>query len=227
MKIAWSVLVGDARGSVGSITATLSRSGPVMRALGTQYKPNSPEQIANRAAFSSLSKYWRTPDMDTHRAGWIYLAINHFEEDVFHHLIKKTGSQWFVRCNKNRQTLGLDPVLPAPTFAAVADPGIVTLTHDTSPAEAMTVTCGTPTGANDAVVIRATRGLSPGRLTIGNEQRIVFTLNPGGGLSWDILAAYTTKFKAPVAGTQIMVQVTYTDTVQGRAGLTETASCIW
>ena len=227
MKVAWSVLVGDARGKVGSVGAFLSRSGAVIKQLHAQTLSNKQSQILARAAFASPSQLWRTPDMDAYRAGWVTLASNHFEPDVFGHLIKKTGSAWFVRANRNRATLGLDPILPAPAFAAVGDPGTVTITHDTVPSEAMTVTAPQATGAAEAVVIRATRGLSPGRLTIGNEQRIVFTLNPGGGSSWDILADYTAKFGAPEDGKQIMVQVAYLDTNQGRFGLTENASVIW
>ena len=227
MKVAWSVLTGDARGKTGTIAATLSRSGPVLKQIGRQLQPNSQEQIANRAAFSTLSQLWRTPAMDANRANWISLAINHLEEDVFHHLIKKTGSQWFIRCNRNRQTLGLDPTLAAPAFAIVADPGNITLTHVTVPAEEMHVHAATLCGAADAAVIRATKGLSPGRLTIGNAQKIAYVSPIAAAQDWDILAAYTAKLGAPVPGMQIMIQVTYIDSLQGRAGLAEIASTIW
>ncbi len=227
MKVAWSILVGDARGKLGQVAATLTRSGPVLRRMVMPRQPNSQTQLAMRAALGTLSQLWRSTAMATYRADWILLAINHPEQDVFLNYIKKTGLQWFNRCNRNRELIGQADYLPAPTFATIASPGTLTLTHVTSPSEQFTVGASVPPTAANAVIIAATRGISPGILKLSNQQRQVLIVNPGTAGPWDILAAYTTKFGAPATGKQIFVQVHYIQIISGLAGPTAQEALIW
>lgn len=227
MKVAWSVLVGDARGTLGSIAATSTRFGPVLRASLRSMQPNSQLQLMMRANLGNVSGLWRSASMAAYRAGWILLAAANPEPDVFGNMIKKTGLQWFVRCNRNRQTFGLPPILAAPAFAPVGNPGTLTLSHDGPPPTYFHVAPTSAPAPGEAVVIQATKGLSPGLLTFSNQARNLKTINPGTGGPWDILTEYTAKFRAPIDRLQIFVTVHYLDIAQGRAGLTGTASIIW
>jgi hypothetical protein len=190
-------------------------------------QPNSQLQLMMRANLGEVSGLWHSPSMAAYRAGWILLAAAHPEADIFGNLIKKTGLQWFVRCNRNRATFGLAPTLSAPAFAPVGNPGTLSASHDGPPATYFNISATSAPGVGEAVVIQATKGLSPGLLTFSNQARNLKTINPGTGGPWDILPEYTAKFHAPIDGLQIFVTVHYVNIAQGRAGLTGVASIIW
>jgi hypothetical protein len=227
MKIAWSILAGDARGKLGQVAATLTRSGPMLRRMVRPRQPNSQTQLAMRAALGTLSQLWRSSSMATKRADWVLLAYNNPEKDVFNNYIKKTGLNWFNRCNRNLELLGENDILTAPAFDTINSPGTLTLTHVTSPSEQFTIGASVPpTGAN-AVIIAATRGISPGILKLSNQQRQVLIVNPSTAGPWDILAAYTAKFGDPVPDKQIFVQVHYIQISSGIPGPTAQEALVW
>jgi hypothetical protein len=165
--------------------------------------------------------------MAPYRAGWILLGVNHPEPNVFGTLIKKTGLQWFTRANKTRETFGLAPILAAPTFAAVTDPAAVTVTNAGGGAALNIDTTTPPNTATEAVIIKATRGMSPGRTVMSNSAKIIKTLNPGSTGPWDILPEYTAKFGAPVDGLQIFAQVYYVTITAGYPGLARLGGGVW
>jgi hypothetical protein len=165
--------------------------------------------------------------MSTYRADWVALGLAHPEHNVFAADIYKTGLQWFTRANRNRQVIGEPVILEAPAFAAVGDPGSLSFYHDTGPPETLEVSATTPPAAGEAVVIYATPPISPGILTLGNQQRKLFIENPSVSGTWDILTAYTAKFGTPADGRQVFVQVWYMDIAQGRIGLKSQAGAIW
>ena len=219
MKVAWSVLVGDARGKCGNVAATLTYAGSVLRGRVRAKQSNSQQQLEMRAALGSLSTLWSDPSMLTYRAGWVALGLNHPELGIFTQNIFKTGLQWFIRANRNRQVIGESIILEAPAFAAVGDPGALTLTFTPGAPGTLEVAATTPSAAGEAVIIAATPGISPGILTLGHQQRKVFTSTAGSESSWDIIAEYTARFGAPVSGKQIFVEAWYMDIAQGRIGL--------
>jgi hypothetical protein len=227
MKIAWGVLVGDARGKTGNICATWGRSGPVLRRHFRSKQPNSQTQLEMRAALSSLSVFWSDPSMAPYRPDWIQLALAHPEKNIFNADIYKTGLQWFIRANKNRATIGEPVILQAPAFAEVDDPAALTLEHLSAPPEELNITASSNPVAGDAVVIFATRPLSPGIFTLGHQQRLLKYINPATASPWDIFDVYTAKYGTPPAGKQIFVEVWYTDIDQGMIGLKSQAAAIW
>jgi hypothetical protein len=83
MKMAWGVMVGDARGKTGTVCATLTRSGPVLRGLFRARQSKTQAQLEMRAAFGSLSSLWADPSMNAYRAAWVQLGLDHPEKNVF------------------------------------------------------------------------------------------------------------------------------------------------
>ena len=226
-KVQWSVLITNAIGSAGAVAATEGRWGPVIRQKSALPLRASIDQQTVRQAFASTAQLWRHPSMSPYRAGWILLAVNHPEPDVFGNLIKKTGLQWFTRANKTRDTFGLDPILPAPAFATVTDPAAVTVSN-TGGGAALDIDVSTPpNGGTEAVIIKATRGTSPGRTGMSNSAKIVKTLTPGNPPPWDILTDYTSKFGAPIDGLQIFAQVYYVNIGAGYPGLARLGGGVW
>jgi hypothetical protein len=180
-----------------------------------------------RASLAYLSQLWTSSAMALYRGDWCALALGHAEKNVFDADIFKTGLQWFIRANLNRQTIAESPILDDPAWAAVGDPGTVTVTHVAGPPEKMDVSATTPPTANEAVVILATRPISPGIGTTSHQQRFIQKVNPGTAGPWDILAAYTAKLGAPLTNRQIFVDVHYVYISQGRAGESAQAHVFW
>lgn len=226
MKVAWSVLIGDARGTTGTVSASKGYAGTTIRAHAIPSQPNSVAQLLARANLATMAQFWRAPAMATYRAGWVILAIAHPELDVFSYPIKKSGMQWFVRCNRNRQTVGLPVLLTAPAFAAVANPGVISLSMDGPPATYLEVTPTTPLASGDSAVIAASRCLSPGLLTFSNTTRILKTITGPDAGPWNFLTDHTAKFGNPISALQIFVEVHYVNDAQGRAGLPGTSSIV-
>lgn len=171
MKVNWSVLVGDAAGRAGNLAATHGYAGAVLRSVFRNRPTNTQLQLEMRAALGTLSSLWADPSMNAERAGWVSLGLAHGEPGMFTATIYKTGLQWFLRCNRNRQTIGEAIVTAAPAFAAVGDPGALTLIYGAGPPATLTVNATSPNAAGEAVIIFATRGLSPGILTLSHQQR--------------------------------------------------------
>ena len=227
MKLAWGILTDDARGKIGSICATLTRSGPILRGHFGARRSATQTQLECRAALGSLSVLWSDPSMLTYRAGWVALGLANPEHNVFAADIYKTGLQMFTRANRNRQIIGEDVILEAPAYAAVGDPAAVTLTHGTGPESLEVSATNPPAPGDEAVLIYATPPLSPGIFTLGHQQRKLMIVNPGTAGPWDILAAYTAKFGTPATGRQVFVEVWYMDIAQGMIGLKSQAAELW
>jgi hypothetical protein len=89
------------------------------------------------------------------------------------------------------------------------------------------VTATTQPTSQEAVVIRATKPLSPGILSIGNTQTIIQTFPAGTHSPWDISAAYAKKNTTINAGFLIYFEVNYVNTVTGYAGTLIIDSLNW
>jgi hypothetical protein len=77
------------------------------------------------------------------------------------------------------------------------------------------------------VVILATRGLSPGILTLSNQQRKIFTELPTTYSPWAVGPDYIAKFGLPTPDKNIFFQAHYLDVPQGRVGATSWCVMDW
>lgn len=227
MKIALAPLIGDARGSAGMLTMYQSKAGLCARIKATPFQPMSPAQFLQRASLVSLSKTWKTPAMAAYRADWIILANANPYLDVFNVQQRLTGCAFFIKLNRNLATLGLTPIFAAPSSVSCGSPGLLTLAHVTGPPAQFTVTPTTNPTANEAVVIRATKPLSQGVLTLANTQTIIQTFAAGTAGPWDIITKYLAKHATVQTDTQIFVQVNYVNTTTGYAGQDSINSLVW
>jgi len=226
-KVQWSVLVTSAIGRAGTVIASSGPFGATLRPpVSLAYSATISQQLA-RQAFATASQLWKDASMYPYRPGWILLGVNHPEPNVFGTLIKKTGLQWFTRANKTRDTFGLAPILAAPAFVTVTDPAAVTVTPDLgTPALTIGVTAP-PNASTEGVIIKATRGLSPGRTVMSNTAKIVRTIAPGDTGPWDIYTEYLTKFGEPVPDLQIFAQVYYVNIASGKPGTPRFGGSVW
>lgn len=227
MKIALSPLIGDARGSAGDLTFTQTRAGLVALVKTSPFQPLTQAQFLERALLATVSQTWKSAPMNAYRAAWIILAANNPYDDIFHVPHKLTGSAMFTKLNRNLQTLGLSVLFLAPSTLSCGAPGLLAITHDAGPPEDFTVQPSTQPMSTEAVIIRATPPLSPGRQTLSNSQTIIQTFTAGTAGPWDIFTKYKAKHSTVATGLQVFVLVNYVETTTGYAGQQSINSVIW
>ena len=225
--VALTPLIGDARGKAGDIALYLSRAGLAAKIVSTQIQPETPAQFLQRASLATISQTWKSPPMNAYRAGWIFLAAANPYMDVFGVSHKLTGSAMFTKLNRNLATLGLSIILAAPGSLSCGSPGLLTLSHVPPTPEKFLVTPTTPPASTEAVVIRATKPLSPGIQSLGNTLTVIQTFAAGTSGPWDIFTAYAKKHTTRPPGQLIYVQVNYVETTTGFAGQLSIDSLLW
>jgi len=227
LKLALSPLIGDARGSSGGLSVFSSRAGLCARVKVTPFQPLTPAQLLQRASLATISQTWKTPAMASYRAGWIILAANNPYTDVFGVQHKLSGSAFFAKLNRNLETLAISVILLAPSTLICGSPGLLTLAHVVGPPEQFNVNPTTQPASTEAVVIRATGPLSPGRQTLSNSQTIIQTFPAGTTSPWNIDTNYKKKHSTVATGSQIFVLVNYVNTTTGFAGQQSIDALIW
>ena len=165
--------------------------------------------------------------MAPYRAAWIILAANNPYTDVFGVQHKLSGSAFFTKLNKNLSTLSISVIFAAPATLVCGNPGLLTLAHVVGPPEHFNVSPSTQPQPSEAVVIRATPPISPGRQTLSNSQTIIQTFPAGTAGPWDILTNYKKKHTTVTPGSQIFVLVNYVNTTTGFAGTQSIDALLW
>jgi len=227
MNIKWGLKVEKAHGKVGHVIAIHTRAG---WALWHHKKPRQPKTSAQRElrnAFRSLSMLWADASMATYRHDWKALALAHPEPNIYGADVYKTGCQWFIRANRNRLTIGESVLFAAPAWAAVDEPGPTTLSHVHGPPAYLYIIPTDSPAATDAVIIFASRALSPGKVQLGHQQRMLTYVKPSTPGLWDIIVEYILKFGTPTTGQKVFVEVWYMDIAQGRIGKKRQAWDYW
>jgi len=204
-----------------------SRAGLVARINVTAIQPNTPAQFLIRASLASISETWRSAAMNAYRAAWITLAIANPYLDIFGVQRRLTGGAFFAKLNRNLATLGLPVILTAPTTLSTGAPGLLSLSHTVGPPEQFLVTPTVQPAGTEAVVIRATKPLSPAMQTLHNTQAVIQTFSAGTNGPWDIFTAYKAKNKNVASGQQVFVLVNYVNATTGFAGQQSIDAVLW
>lgn len=204
MKVKYSALVVQARGSLGDATFSTGRNGDYIRQRVDPAQPRTARQQAVRASFGALSAAWRSIT-DAQRAGWNQLATSTTITDVYGNTSRLTGQQLYVRTNRFRAELGLARSDAAPGAA----PAITAVAITALAATPTTLTITTSPGTHpQAVEVFATGNFSAGRGFVADGQlRLIQIVAAGAAFPASIFTAYNAKFGAPATGSKIAVQL--------------------
>lgn len=197
-------------GSIGNQTNSRNRSGQYIRQRAIPTQPRTVAQVAARARLSDTSAGWRGLTA-AQIAAWNAFGQSFTINNSLGQAINLTGAQCFIKVNTVLLLLGSATVVvpPAlPSFVAVTVTGL-------------TATAGTPllkaTGTTPATgtvyMFYASPQLSPG-VTFNGQYRYLAMFTTATSGAFDLTAAYTAKFGAPIAGKKIFVRV-----VQSQAGM--------
>ena len=143
MNIRFGALIADGRGSVGGMTVTRSKAGPIARTRISPINKRSLLQQNRRAALSTWASYWATTLTQLQRTGWDNWAAMSPTTNKLGDTIYVTGFNAFVRTNAMLQLIGeaVQAAAPAeygqagtPTFTIVAeDDKVIEISEPTAP----------------------------------------------------------------------------------------------
>lgn len=206
MKYAPSALIGRLSRSAGSTTASHNRYGAYLRNRVIPTNPATSPQTAQRVAFSDISIAWRNLTQEQ-LDQWNAFGPEIVRTDSLGESYTLNGQTAFMYVNRNRVLTG-QALLSVPPDVDPA-PALLTAiaTIEDTPTMSIAYTA-TPLGANDKLLVFATRGVSAGRSFMPNgEYKLIFTSAAAAASPANVLAGYTAVFGTPVLDEKIFFKL--------------------
>ena len=186
-------------GSIAGTTSSRNRFGQYRRSRAIPVNPNTGAQSAARVRLAESATSWRALTANQ-RAGWGSLGALMTRVDSLGQAYTLTGMQAFVSVNSVLLTGGGAALLDAP---ALASPDAMLTMTITSAAGTLSVAyTTTPMPANTKLAIFASPQRSAGR-SYESDYRLLAVTAAAAASPYNALAAYSTKFGAPVVGNRI------------------------
>lgn len=208
--------MADARGKLNGTVFSKNRGGSYTRTKVTPSNPQTVAQTTVRQRLASFAASFRALTAAQILA-WNNAASDFLGTNVFGDSVTPTGLQLYVKINSNLAAIGVaalsDP--PSPTALSALTATIASLTN-----AAFTLSLGSIT-TDETYVIEATAPVSPGRLFLKNEFRVITTVAGTGSAipAQNIFAAYSAKFGAPVTGQRVGIRVKVIHETTGQSGV--------
>lgn len=122
-KIEFGQIVSGIRGRAGGIVWSANAAGPYLKPLRIPYNPDTEDQQDTRTNWALLTKSF-SPLPSATRELWDQLADQDPEPsfDPFGNRIPHSGISYFVKCNRRRHLLNLEPLTEPPTGIHAARP---------------------------------------------------------------------------------------------------------
>lgn len=154
-------MFGQLSGSQGNTTASRNRFGSYTRNRVMPVDPSSSKQLALRNDVQELSQQWRGLTQDQRNA-WIALAATIPKTGTLGETYFQTGLQLYTANNITRRRFGQADVAEAPTYFAPGALLTLSLTAVSGIDALSAVFTTTPIGADNRLIIEATRAVSAG-----------------------------------------------------------------
>lgn len=191
-SIKFSSIVDDARGSIGGTVYSRNRYGAYVRSRTAPVQPRTSKQTAVRNQFTTFITRWRGLTVPE-QAQWntfagIQPTVNRLGATRY-----LSGSQWFVKVNMTRYSLGLYSIVTPPPPVAIFAISDCTAVADQS----LNTIVLTPTSggsAADFYEVFATPPLSPGISFTGKSQFRLMGVFAGDDVTLALTSAYIATF---------------------------------
>lgn len=216
-KILLGATLGDARGSVGGVTYTKGRFGPVLRQKVSPVQPRSARVLNTRGLFALLAKRWAVTLTDAQRLGWIALAAANPRTNVFGNSVILTGLQMYESCNRNLQRCLLAPIDDAPPNMDVDALSTITFTPDKTGATFEVAHTPTPIPALHYLVMEATLQVNPGRAFVSSYYRYIALRIPTDPSPASIYVSYSLVWGSLRLGQRITGRAFFIKSTNGAA----------
>lgn len=216
-KILFGAIATDARGKVAGIVYSKNASGAYLRQKVSPTQSLTTRRGLVRARMTNLSKYWSNSLTEAQVAGWNAFAKNNPVTDVFGRTMTLSGIQTYCRLNAQILNVGGTQINTPPASLTIAGITSITITSDASVPTLSLAYGPSPLAANVCLNVFATQQLPVGRTFTKSFMRWIFASAAAGATPANILAAYTAKFGALIAGNKIGFLVNVVDSTTGAA----------
>lgn len=226
MKIKFGAMVVDGRGKLGGHVASKNRGGAYFRTKVTPSNPNTTAQAAARARITLLSQGFGNLGAAP-IAAWNGAVGSWSTTDIFGDIKNPSGINLFTKLNSNLIEIGEPVINTPPAKAAVPETTIDTITADSATQTLDLNLVQAALGAGTKVIVRASAQTSAGVANFSGKMRnieIVSAVTAPNTL--DIIAAYTTKFGALIAGQKLNVELVPVNIITGQKGAVSSLSVV-
>ena len=189
--------------SLAGQTSSRNRYGQYRRTRANPVNTNTSFQVAVRTRLTDLSTAYRALDA-SQRSGWIGLGSSMQRTDSLGQTYNLTGLQAYQSVNGILLAGGDDPVSDAPALNE-PDP-LSTITVTLTDAAFSIAFTPTPLDTGARLLVYASPQRSAGR-AFESDFRLVYASAAALASPADVLASYSARFGAPVAGNRVFVQV--------------------
>tara|TARA_R100001244_G_scaffold3083_1_gene4469 strand:+ start:596 stop:1279 length:684 start_codon:yes stop_codon:yes gene_type:complete len=210
-----STLLSEARGSINGATFSRNSSGAYIRSRVKPVNPNTPAQSAARALFATLSAGYKSLSQSDILT-WEAARPNFPQQDKLGQTIELTAQQLYMKFNRNLQATGSNVIDVAPSPATVTTPSLGTVTVDNT--QFSVAFTPDPLGANELLVISASRCVSAGVNFMGRSGMKQILVEPGTTASpSDIFDEYNAIYGGGTlqAGSKVFVSLKIIDRTTG------------
>jgi hypothetical protein len=160
-----SQILQQASGSVGGATYSHNKGGMYIRQKGLVKNPNTPQQQAVKAAFTTLTQAWSTTLTAAQRTAWTVYAKNVPMLNALGQTKIIPAMSMYVRCNTPRLQAGLAVVNAGPTIFALGSltSPAITACSATASTISFTNTDGWATTSGGALLTYSSKPQNPGK----------------------------------------------------------------
>ena len=184
-KIVYGPCITDMRGTLGGVIFARNHQGPVTRAWKKPANPKSPQQVMQRVWHKAVGHAWGSTLTATQRLGWIQKGSTTNRQNSIGQRYMQAGLQLYSQRNLLSLGAGGPTIYNVPVDVQCADPGNITVAAD-SGAQTVTLTPTNSLPGGYAVIVRATKQLSPGIYNLNKWFHSI--INPGTVLFSDTFA---------------------------------------
>jgi hypothetical protein len=221
-KIKFGAIVTDMSGKLGGHVFAKNKGGSYMRTKTTPINPRSAAQMNIRGIFAAISSNWSAL-AQAGRDSFNAKVADYSKTNVFGDIKNPTGKALFQRLNQNLELTGQAQIIVADSPSEV--PFANVLSADGAVAiPALSVTTGNST-VGSKLMIFATPPLSQGTAFVKNKLRLISVLPGAVAGAFDVEAAYSERFGAKTAGSNIVLGVRVVNS-NGQASPLETVKAV-
>lgn len=225
-RIVFGDIVVDKRGSQGGTTYSRNKNCAYTRNKVIPSNPRTIAQVAARAKLGTYSQGWRALT-EAQRTEWnnatgLFPYTNPVTGEYF-----LTGQNLYIALNTSLLAAGAAAITVPPAPGAVTNiaTAVVTMAKGT-PALSVVFTVS-PIAAGQAIIVKATSGISAGRNFVSSELSQISVIAAAATTPWNGLAAYVAKYGVvPAAGLKVFFEFYAVNTATGQQSAPLRASVI-
>lgn len=194
-KVAFGVIVANARGSAAGTTFSQNRYGPYVKAKTSPTPATSAAAAKAKGSFAASAKAWGASLNQDQRDAWIALANANPILDIFGNPEKLSGIALFIRVNRNLKLIGSPQISDAPADQTTFNIGALTPTFTPGSPYHLSVTVTNTPAGNDQLVVCASRFTPPGRkVPKSNKVPFVQAFPPAASAPFDFTDYWNARY---------------------------------